>query len=364
MWSRKKVKAVIPPAQSVLDAVAPDVMHRYAAAGRLAALGNQGGFSGARLWHLETTAGAFCLRAWPPQDPLPERLDWMHGLMRRARAAGLTFVPRVWTTTDGVSWMEAAGSLWDLTDWMPGRADFLQRPEPARLEAACTALATLHGAWAAVSPRVGRCPAIVRRLECMREWNALVASGWQPIWSQFPDAPLRPWAERAWTLLQTWADWVPRVLAPWAEYTLPLQPCLCDVWHDHVLFDGNKVTGMIDYGSVKLDHVAVDLARLLGSFVGDDREQRRIGLRAYSRVRPLNWQEQSLVDVLDETGTLIGLVNWLRWLGRDGRIFNDPDAVAKRFAALVGRVDCWPRPNASGRVDPGRVLENWEAVSV
>ena len=97
-------------------------------------------------------------------------------------------------------------------------------------------------------------------------------------------ALVRSLAERAWALSQTWAEWVPRALATWAERPLPLQPCLCDVWHDHVLFEGDTVTGVIDYGGAKIDHVAVDLARLLGSMAGDKAKLRAAGLPLFTLV--------------------------------------------------------------------------------
>src|SRR5262249_37888513 len=121
------------------------------------------------------------------------------------------------------------------------------------------------------------------------------------------------------------------------------QPCLCDVWHDHVLFEGDVVTGLVDYGGVKLDHVAVDLARLLGSMAGDSAELRNAGLRAYKRFRPISWEEEALVTVLDETGTVVALATWLKWLYVDGISFEDPAGVAQRMAALVRRVEKWRR---------------------
>jgi Ser/Thr protein kinase RdoA (MazF antagonist) len=136
-------------------------------------------------------------------------------------------------------------------------------------------------------------------------------------------------------------DQMPCVLSPWAERPLPLQPCLCDIWHDHVLFDSERVAGLIDYGGVKIDQAAVDLARLLGSMAGDRKELRAAGLYAYGRWRPLSWEEEALVSILDETGTLIGMANWLKWLYRDGRCFEDPAAVARRLAELVERVEGW-----------------------
>ena len=45
---------------------------------------------------------------------------------------------------------------------------------------------------------------------------------------------------------------------------VPFNLCIGDVWHDHILFEGDAVTGMIDFAAAKVDHVAADLARLLG----------------------------------------------------------------------------------------------------
>ena len=122
---------------------------------------------------------------------------------------------------------------------------------------------------------------------------------------------------------------------------MPVQFCVCDIWHDHVLFTGDAVTGLIDYGSVKPDNVAVDLARLLGSLVGDDAAAFARGLAAYKQVRPLSTDERALVPILDRTGVVLGIANWLRWLYVDGRVYEDRAAVARRLAALVERAECW-----------------------
>jgi Ser/Thr protein kinase RdoA (MazF antagonist) len=125
---------------------------------------------------------------------------------------------------------------------------------------------------------------------------------------------------------------------------LPLQPCLRDIWHDHVFFIGEEVTGIVDFGSVKIDHVAVDLARLLGSLVEDDAPLRAAGLDAYGRVCHLSSEEQELVTILDKTGAIVALMNWLQWLYHDGRQFEDLGLVARRIERLVRRVVQWAGP--------------------
>ena len=51
---------------------------------------------------------------------------------------------------------------------------------------------------------------------------------------------------------------------------VPVQPCLRDVWHDHVLFVGDAVSGIVDPAAARTDTVAADISRLVGSLVGDD----------------------------------------------------------------------------------------------
>lgn len=312
------------------------VVHPY---DRLSRLGNYGGFSGARLWKVQGTTGSYCVRAWPSGEQTPERLGWIHHLMLRARKAGLEFVPAVTAAEDGRTWVEHAGRLWEVTTWMPGQADLYERPTTARIEAACTALAQLHHAWRDFPSPVGPCPAISRRLEIAREWMGLIQSGWSPSFGAVAADPFHPWSERAWFLLRTGVEAVQHSLGPWTGRILPLQPCLCDIWHDHVLFDGDMVTGLIDYGGVKMDHVAVDLARLLGSIVGDDAQQRAAGLQAYACIRTLSWEEEALVGILEETGAILAVATWLKWLYRDRRVIEDPAAAVQRLSKLVERLE-------------------------
>jgi Ser/Thr protein kinase RdoA (MazF antagonist) len=301
-------------------------------------LGSGGGLSGAWLWRVAADAGPFCLKAWPPGDPSPERLGWIHD---RMAAAELDFVPGVRRAAGGRTWITAGGRLWDLTAWMPGRADFRERPTPQRLAAACTALARLHLAWAPACSTFAPCSGVGRRLTQVNDWLKLRLTGWQPDERELPPG-FRPLVNQAWLLVRDRFAKLPELLAPWAATRpLPAQPCLCDVWHDHVLFEGDAVSGLIDYGGLKVDHVAVDLARILGSLAGRDAALRSAGLEAYVRVRPLVAEEEALVRVLDLSGTVLGTATWVRWLCRDRRTFDDPGAVVRRLEELLSRVDVW-----------------------
>lgn len=320
-------------AESVLSLYPPPV-----AGARWTPLGRAGGFSGSRVWRGEATDGrAFALKAYPP-DADAGRLAQVHRWMSAARTAGLDVVPTVEPCRDRRTVAVSGGVVWDVTTWMPGRADFHAEPTDAKLLAAVEAVARIHAAWAdpratGVPPREGPCPAVERRWRVLNTWQELVRSGWRPRFE--PGDPVRPHAEAAWDRLpRVLPDLLPR-LAAWLGRRVPLQPCLGDLWHDHILFAGDRVAAVIDYGAAKLDHPAADLARLLGSLIPDDARRTAVALGAYSALRPLPHPE--LVDVLDRTGTAAAAANWLRRLYRD-REAVDRAAVAQRLAGLVRRL--------------------------
>ena len=69
---------------------------------------------------------------------------------------------------------------------------------------------------------------------------------------------------------------------------VPVQPCLRDVWHDHVLFINDAVSGIVDPAAARTDTVAADISRLVGSLVGDDPHGWTVALEAYQSVRSLS----------------------------------------------------------------------------
>lgn len=346
MWINRERRLPRPPAiprlEQLEDGVAEQVRQRYPSAqpiGPLIPLGNRGGFSGAFLWHCEGIAGRLCLRAWPAH----KQAVWvrsLHRLMDSARRQGLDFVPAVYVTRDSDTVVEAAGRAWELTQWLDGEANFAENPSPARLESACAALAQLHRAWETFSAPVQPCPAVRRRLKVLADWHELVSSGWRPQAASTPHLdPLRPVVERAWRGLPGWLHEVPRCLGPWIDFRCPVQPCLCDPWHDNLLFEADRLTGLIDYGTVKNDHVAVDVARMLGSLAGESPKGWERGLQAYRRVRVLNDRDEQLAHVLDRTGAILGVVNWLRLLYYEGRTYEDITAVVRRLEYLLDRLE-------------------------
>jgi Ser/Thr protein kinase RdoA (MazF antagonist) len=319
-------------------------------------LGSHGGLSGSRIWRVSTPGQDYCLKAWPKELQSRERPVLIHRLLNVQRpfpgVTGLTprqslpFLPRVeWlvdpTTGESRTCVSAAGRLWDLTTWMPGVADFQHNPSTPRLEAALRALAEVHVAWQPRGQRRGPCPAAHQRRDRLAaEWLSdlpRIAT----LAKRSPAPDVSAWACRAVEQVARWREAARSALAPFLETEVPLQYCLRDIWHDHVLFEGDCVSGIVDFGGVDEDSVSTDLARLIGSLVEDDVARRAQALAAYESLRPLTEVERRLVDVLDRTGVVVGAANWLRWLYLEGRGFEGERVVVRRLATLVCRMEKW-----------------------
>ena len=123
-----------------------------------------------------------------------------------------------------------------------------------------------------------------------------------------------------------------------AARIVPVQPCLRDARPEHFLFEGDRLSGLVDYGAMGVDSVAADLARLLGEWTCGDLAARREALDSYERVRPLGPSEASLIRVFESATALLIGERWLRWKYIEGRAFDDPNAVAKGLARSLSKL--------------------------
>lgn len=320
---------------------------------RVEPLGAARGMSGAQFWRVESPAGTHVLRRWPSEHPTPERLRFIHGVLFHAAEHGISFLATPIPTTTGESFVLFDGHLWELSPWMPGTADYELAPNKQKLAAAMTALAKFHSTVNGFPERglqqvAGAPLAISRRLSRLRELshrgtNDLAEAINVDTW---PDL-----ATLARRFLGTTSATLPRAiaqLAPLSNIILPVQPCLRDIWHDHVLFMGDEVTAIIDYGSINIDTPSTDVARLLGSLVGDDEAGWHAGVKAYSTIRPLSADEERAAKALDTSSTILAGCNWLRWIYIDGRQFEDRAQIVERFQRIVTRSEHAASPAAPG----------------
>jgi len=329
-----------PLLRAILARYAPDCRPE-----RVEPLGSAGGFSGALFWRLHTPRGALCLRRWPKEHPSPERLELIHQVLRRCERCGLQFVPVPILAEDGSSFVSEGGHFWELSPWMPGAPHDFALPSLPRLDAALEALAEFHLAAASFPGSAGSraagapSPAIMERL---RRIERLLAGDLRSLQASITPAVWPAGADRGRRLIELFSACAPEVagrLQHVVELRVPLLPCLRDIWSDHVLFSGSRVTGIIDFGALRIDSPAADIARLLGSTAGDDPNGWSRGLAAYGRLRPLEPSEAALLQPLDQSGVLLSGLNWIDWIYRQRRQFDNLQAIAGRLDCQIMRLE-------------------------
>jgi Ser/Thr protein kinase RdoA (MazF antagonist) len=317
---------------------------------RIEPLHNAGGMSGAQFWRVLAPRGTLILRRWPREHPAPERLRFLHAVLLHAVQRDITFLPVPIRATSSETFIEHAGHMWELSPWMPGTADYEKTASAEKLRAAMQALARFHIATGDFQPaRCAPSPAIERRLKMLQE---LQSGGLGELSHAVNDTVWTDLAPLAGKFLAALPTAIPRAIAQLAllkDVPFSLQPCLRDIWHDHVLFSGNDVTGIIDFGAMNVDTPACDIARLLGSLVGDDAPGWQAGISAYSAVRSLMTDESRAIGALDASGTLLAGCNWIRWIYVERRQFENHTQVSERFCRIVDRL-C--QPQNGGRNQP------------
>lgn len=267
------------------------------------------GLSGGRLWRSPL---GWRLKAWPRHDVSAAHLRQTHLWLRHA--AALDFVPRVLGTRTGDTVVIDGEGIWDIVTWMPGEP-LLQEATPTRLHAAGRALAALHLMWRTAASRTGPCPAVERRLLALSrapEAN-FAAARLTDAYRRHREASLEELMRHRFT-------------------DFALHPCLCDVRTEHVLFTGERVSGLIDFGAAQIDHPAADLARLLGDCVPGNRHAWQPLLEGYESLRPLAPREHELIGVLERAGAVASLVTWIERMRERALTEAEQGRVAKLLA--------------------------------
>ncbi len=317
---------------------------------RVESLGGAGGFSGAQFWRISTTQGEFVVRRWPHEHPSRERLALIHAVLQFAGQRGMQILPIPVQGRGGTSFVSYAGHLWEVCPWLNGEANFHRQPSDEKLVAAMKSLGTFHQAtrdflpqWSKVQtiPPSWEPPAqsaLGHRLDRLTALNSaeIRRLSEQVTADTFPG--LAPLAHKFLALVSKVIPTAKADLAPLARLQFPRQPCIGDIWHDHVLFVGDQVTGLVDFGALRIDTPAVDVTRLLDSLVGGNLQKWQFGVDAYQTVRPLVTLEQQAISALVPVGTILAGCNWIRWIYVEHRTFEPQQAVLGRFERLLVRI--------------------------
>ncbi len=276
----------------------------------------------------------------------------VHQLLTLAQDRGVNIAPVPLKSASETTLPEINGEFWQLEPWMPGAADFLTRPNDERLKSAMTQLARFHNAvrdWVPVGgvdqwfqpASVKTCPTIVNRIRMIDSYASSIAD-FEVALAKESNARFQDTGVRIALLFRATHSEVKQELIAVENLPVPLQPCIRDVWHDHLLFDSDELSGMVDFGAMATDSVSCDLSRLLGSLFGDDFASWQRGIWYYESVRPMTEAEHRLLRPLDQSSVLLSGMTWLkrRYVLRNtpadlSRVCDRLDAILVRLSSLA-----------------------------
>lgn len=308
-----------------------------------------GGFSGAVVIRVETGDGIFCLRRWPENGPAADRLVAIHRLLMESSALVRGIIPEPVPCKSGSTLFETTAGRWQLENWLPGVADFRTQPSEARLLSAMRSVAELHQVFREWGPpettrawfqpaHEASSPTIAHRIALIREHQDLLGDYDRALLRE-PDPRFREVSCRMTSLFRVASSTIEEQLQSCTDCVVPIQPCVRDLWHDHLLFMGDELTGIVDFGATAMDSVSCDLSRLLGSIAADDSAMRERALQFYEQIRPLTVNENRLLAPFDHSNVLLSGMTWLKRRYVTGNTPENLVAVCGRIEQIVTRLE-------------------------
>lgn len=305
------------------------------------------GFSGALIGRIAAAEQEFALRGWPSGSLPRTRLAGLHHFLRYLRQQGLSQVSVPIATIHGPTLVESFGHWWQLEPWMSGRASFHEDPSAEKVTSAMQVLARLHhlaeryepegesAVWFSVQPSVPS-PGVIERIQLIERWKDTDPQSLRRLMqkSSLPGSML-DLLEDIVARFHRHADAIQDELQLLLGVAFRLQPCPRDLWHDHVLFTGDEVTGLIDFGACRSENPMTDLSRLLGSFFPNDPPRWQAAIDSYEQFRPILPEERRLLRAFDRSQRLLAGMMWVQRLTFDVEIPLQTERVRQRLEGII-----------------------------
>jgi len=298
-----------------------------------------GGFSGSKTWEVQLPQGSFCLRKWSPAVTLG-RILWIHREISSRNAEGMDILPEYLKSDSGQTVFQSMDSYWELATWLPGMP--VEPPiSDHHGKAMLGALRRFHAQAKTknnAAENLTSSPGIESRLAVLRRWRGIDDSRFTQF-SKGHYQHLWPLAEELWAGLRRFEASLSKALEWATTVRLPIVTCIGDPRPEHFLFEADRLTGLIDFGSMRQDFLALDLARLTGELYANNLAQWEVAQAWYGSENQMMAPQWEVAWVLDAANALLSGLNWIDWLWLERRHFDNLAEVEKRLQTLVARLD-------------------------
>jgi Phosphotransferase enzyme family len=274
------------------------------------------------LARVETPSGISRVRRWPEATPRRD-VVFSHDVVHRAREAGLSIAPEMVTPqSDSQPVLHLGGRLYDAQRWLPGVSaprSAVAWPDPEVSLDLPTALAPQ--VFAAVLSGTARLHEATRVMASDRDAPAAPLALLPGAVREAHGRHVRSLRARARRepAVQRWLATSERLLAAaepivatasW-EQELLSSPLHLGLWPSHVLFDADRLSGLLGWERVAVGSPMLDVAQAILRLQGWSDEAVETALASYSQMRELAPNERRLLpavaalDAIATTGRLL-----------------------------------------------------------
>lgn len=291
----------------------------------------KGGWSGATFWNWTSPKGRILMKVWPVDGPSEK-----HHLCRHKRLEGLKSLslPLALPIPDryGRTLRRWQSQSWaELIPWIDGTPAW-DDPSDDKMAHVAGLLSEFHGRWLSFGPRYqNRSEAVISRLgqlhklAQMKDHDFCSSQQLRIGQSQSTFQLLHEIVRLSKELVQKAIAW----LGPFETHAFRIQTVLRDARPDQFLFNDEYPSGVIDFGAVGSDSVALDLARLTSEWFPNDALRTDQFIRYYESHHRITNLERDAIRPLSLAGAILGGLAWLdlhfvkkRTIGRDEEFQN------------------------------------------
>lgn len=298
----------------------------------------ESGLSNATVYRVDSDAGVFALKCWPPLTPL-ERAQSIHEFQKSLFDPRWPLVPRLMSWSDGSTLIDCGSTYWELSEWKQGEpVENINSISDSQLWSAIDVVVRLHELGIEHGSQFRVPPGIIERIERLTHY---LNSSQIEI-----DRYIAHMDSHELSLSMRKIQDTFRRRGPQARETLRkiAVPTKCfwimrDLWREHILFHDSNVVGIIDFGAARIDSPMLDLARFLGSVLLPDDYRWKMAVSLYNTCETMESLSYAQIRDIDFASTLVSGIHWLDWLSSNQLSITDRGGrPAKRLAEIAARL--------------------------
>jgi Ser/Thr protein kinase RdoA (MazF antagonist) len=270
------------------------------------------GLSNASVYKIQTSRGTYALKQFSNADFAWEKLHRIHHFQKTIVNGGFEQAPRILDWPNSHSLFEDEDCWWELSTWKPGESiSTIGASSTAQLRNAMQILAKLHALSKPICSMSQQSPGLEFRLHSLM----------QPVLNledrRVQEIRRDPQLEQLIVAIDRHSRFrlhdLKTGILQLARHEWHCQWIVRDIWRAHVLFEGDQVTGVIDFAAAAVDTPLLDLTRLLGTLMPPTDPRWSEMVQLYCQESRQDFELET-TRLLDEVSTFLSGRNWLMWL--------------------------------------------------